>query len=149
VASRKRLEEIVAAGGKDIRVSAEALAALDAMRRILSKAKSEDLLLDGKTVTEQTVRDWFARNLARPLADLGEQLMGAGKSAPAADALMELVKSRKVVGLMEAASATGLSLREIEDYTRAHPDDIHLFRGSAPVICCYVPVTIQREPDAA
>jgi hypothetical protein len=67
----------VQAGGRVVRVEAEALAALDAMRRLLAVATGGDLSLGGDTVEGATVRDWLKRNLPTQITDFAGCILAA------------------------------------------------------------------------
>lgn len=149
--AQERLREIAEKGGRVIRVETEALAALDAMRRLLAQAISGDLSLNGDTIGPRTVREWLASNLPRGVAQLARDILGeqprAQESAP--DALLELLEQRKVVPLEEAARLTELPQKLIEDYARTHPNRVVLFGGACPVVCQSVAATPKGEASGA
>jgi AAA ATPase domain len=137
-ATQQRLEAIARAGGRVVRVEAEALAALDAMRRLLATATSGDLSSGGVTIDGSTVRDWLRRNLPKQIVDFAGQLMG-GKDVPEPDwqpdALLDLLRDRKVVPLDEAIRLTEVAANKIEAFAKQHPDRICFFSGHQPVVC--------------
>jgi hypothetical protein len=137
-ATQQRLRAIAQAGGRTVRVEAEALAALDAMRRLLATATSGDLSHDGLTVEGPTVRDWLKRNLPKQIIDFAEQLIGS-KASPEPDwqpdALLDLLRGRKIVPLDEAVRLTDAAASKIEEFAKQHPDRICLFNGHQPVVC--------------
>lgn len=134
-AARERLDRLVEAGGKDIRIDAEAVAALDAMRRLLARATSGNLSLEGKTLSVQTVSEWLAANIPPGLTGFVEQLLGQRQRPPQADALLELLNHRKLVPLDEAVRLSHLQREEIEEYARSHPDQVQFLGGLCPVVC--------------
>src|SRR5271157_4451853 len=69
------LDELCAQGAQFVRPSHEVLAALDALRRLLSDAKAGDLSNQGQTVTPETVQKWLAENMPGVLRDLIEEIV--------------------------------------------------------------------------
>jgi hypothetical protein len=140
-ATQQRLNAIVQAGGRVVRVEAEALAALDAMRRLLAVATSGDLSLGGDTVEGATVRDWLKRNLPTQITDFAAELLGEEPGAVPEwqpDALLELLQQRKLLSVDEAADLTELTADKIETFARRHPDRVCYFGGEHPVVCLAV-----------
>jgi hypothetical protein len=136
--TRERLKQIVRDGGRVIRVEAEALAALDAMRRLVSAATSGDLSRNGDTVEPKTVREWLARNLPPQVARLAEEVLCETPPVPAdprKDALFDLIARMKVIPAGEAAGETGCTLEQLEDYAHAYPLHLRWFGGPCPVLC--------------
>jgi hypothetical protein len=136
--TRERLEQIEREGGRVIRVEPEALAALDAMRRLVADATSGDLSRNGDTVEPATVREWLARNLPAQVAKLAGEILCEEPAVPAdprKDALFDLVSRIKVVPAGEAAGETGCTLEQLEAYARAYPLHLRWFGGSCPVLC--------------
>jgi hypothetical protein len=150
--TRELLKKIEDAGGRVIRVEKDALAALDAMRKLLTAATSGDLSSNGETVEAKTVREWLAKNLPPEVERLAAELLGEA-AAPQldarAEALLELVGRRKLVSVDEAAQATSWPKEKIEGYARTHPLDIRWFGGSCPVVCLAVASASTTETDDA
>jgi hypothetical protein len=65
--------------------SPEALAALDALRSLLSDARSGDLTHRGQPVHEKTVRSWFKSRTTRPARELMDALMSDREPLPPED----------------------------------------------------------------
>jgi len=130
-----------------VRVEAEALAALDAMRQLLTAATSGDLSSNGETVEPKTVREWLASNLPSAVQQFADALLGetALPQDASADALLELVARRKVVSVDEAAQATSWPKEKIEGYARSHPLAIRWFGGTCPVVCLAVASVSTKE----
>jgi hypothetical protein len=140
-ATQQRLAAIAQAGGRVVRMEAEALAALDAMRHLLATATSGDLSLGGDTVEGATVRDWLKRNLPKQVIDFAGELMGEGVRAGPdwqPDALLDLLQDRKVVPLDEAVRLTEVAADKIEMFAKLHSDRICFFGGNHPVVCLAV-----------
>jgi len=148
-ATRERIAQIEKGGGLLVHVEAEALAALDAMRKLLTAATSGDLSSNGEAVEEKTVREWLARNLPQPVKRFAAELLGEGEVDPNPDALLELVGSRKVVSVAEAVQAISWPRDRIEDYARTHPMNIRWFGGPCAVVCLAVTSDATREINHA
>jgi hypothetical protein len=151
-ATRERLKKIEEGGGRFVRVEAEALAALDAMRQLLTAATSGDLSSSGEAVEEKTVREWLRKNLPSEVQRFAAELLGEAAVAQqdiGADGLLELVGRRKVVSVDEAARATSWPKEKIEDYARTHPLDIRWFGGSCPVVCLAVAAASTKDTGHA
>ena len=63
-------EELRRLGAHVAEIDSDALAALNAVRQLLSAAKSGDLAPEGVTIAEQQVRDWLRERLPRELASI-------------------------------------------------------------------------------
>jgi len=140
-ATQQRLKAIVQLGGRVVRVEAEALGALDAMRRLLGVATSGDLSLGGDTVEGPTVRDWLKRNLPRQITDFAAELLGEEVRAEPdwpPDALLGLLQTHKIVPLDEATHLTELTADKIKNFASQHPDRVCYFGGEHPVVCIAV-----------
>ncbi len=75
-AVRQHLEDLEGQHALSILPSIEALAALDALRELLSDAKSGDLACRGKALEPDTVEEWLASHLPSTLRDFGDQILG-------------------------------------------------------------------------
>jgi len=147
-ATQERLRQIEERGGRLVRVEAEALAALDAMRQLLTAATSGDLSSNGETIEAKTVREWLSRNLPQEVQALAVQLLNEETPTHqdlSPDVLLELISRRKVVSLDEVVRATSWPREEIEDYARTHPLHVRWFGGSCPVVCQAVVAGSQKE----
>jgi hypothetical protein len=150
--TQQRLAAIAQAGGRIVRVGAEALAALDAMRRLLAVATSGDLSLGGDTIEGETVRDWLKRNLPRQITEFATELLREDFSPPddrLPDILLELLGKHKVLSLDEAVLLTELPRESIENYVRMHPDRVGFFGGASPAICLAIPPSILEPSNAS
>ena len=100
--------------------SAEALAALDALRSLLSDAKSGDLTCQGEGVEAQTVGQWLQLHLTRGLSDMVDLVLGDSTAnvnstdARDVEALNELLEKNPMLPLQQAAQALR---RPVEDVT--------------------------------
>jgi hypothetical protein len=104
------------AAARPLLVSPEALAALEAIRSIVSDSLAGDLSHDGETVLPRTVEAWIRNHLLDESVEqlLAELEFGAGEATavepanPALrDAVLEVVQSRRVVAIADLARAVG------------------------------------------
>ena len=77
-ASQDRLDQLNHRKAEFISISAEALAALDAVRSLLADAESGDLSHNGETIPRKAVEQWLAANLPAPLGGAGGEAAGQG-----------------------------------------------------------------------
>jgi len=134
------LDELCAQGAQFIRPSHEVLAALDALRRLLSDAKAGDLSNQGATVTPETVQEWLARNMPAVLQDLLEEIVaypgigGPIKAIDLFDRLQELLIEQPVIGLQEAATKLEAGAQDIEQNARANCKSVGVLDGPPVVL---------------
>jgi hypothetical protein len=139
-ATHKLLEKLTAAEARLVRPSVEALAALEALRTLLSDAQAGDLAHGGDSVSPATVRDWLAAHLPDCLRDfLDEVVSYPGLVEPEHDEtlfdhLSELLGGHYVLPLDEAAARLELSVGEVEDCARRHGQQFGLLSGSPAVL---------------
>src|SRR5262249_29475247 len=75
VRTREVREQLLRKGARWVEPSPEALAALDALRRLLSDAKSGELHNRGETVELKTVQDWLTQYLTVELKDILNEVL--------------------------------------------------------------------------
>ena len=118
VQTRQLREDLLRKGARWIEPSEEALAALDALRRLLSDAKSGELDNRGDTVELKTVQDWLIRNLAVELKDVLAELESdnAVPSPPEElyEEIAELLSRQHMVSVVDAAAFLGREVKEVE-----------------------------------
>jgi hypothetical protein len=104
------------AAARPLLVSPEALAALEAIRSIVSDSLAGDLSHDGETVLPRTVEAWIRNHLLDESVEqlLAELEFGAGEATavepanPALrDTVLEVVQSRRIVAIADLARAVG------------------------------------------
>ena len=138
IKTHKYLEQLQSAGARLVHPRPEALAALDAMRRLLAEATSGDLTHQGESVTGQTVAGWLAANLPPEVSALLDELTGqsgGGPLPPPPDGtLLELLREAKVLDAAEAARRLGWTMEQIENHARQNPDSIGFVAGSPAVV---------------
>jgi hypothetical protein len=135
-ASHQRLVELRNRQAELVTISPEALAALDAMRSLLSDADSGDLSHNGETVRRKTVEEWLAAHLPVPLVDLVEQLKGraTADTSKILPALTALVSERKIVSMEEAARELRVEIKEVADCASQNPQQFAVLGGSGAVL---------------
>lgn len=137
------LAELEQRGARVVQPSEEALAALAALRSLLSDARAGDLAARGDAVAEATVAKWLARQLDEALADLCDALEGEGE-APHGDALGrdldELMLRRFVIQLDEAAAEVSAAAADVLARARRIPDRLGVLEGPPAVLFVRVPV---------
>src|SRR4029077_2485392 len=75
-AARQYLEELEQQHALSVLPPIEALAALDALRELLSDAKSGDLACRCKAIAPLPVEEWLTTHLPSPLHAFGDQILG-------------------------------------------------------------------------
>jgi hypothetical protein len=125
--------------------SPQALAALDALRALLSDAKSGDLAHAGEGIAPRTVEEWLRVNLTEELLALGELISGSAPHAtghtPASphtqlelEELSALLNERPLLPLDEAAEFLKRPAATIASLAGQHPDRIGLLTGPPAVL---------------
>ncbi len=87
--AREYLDDLTGREARLLQPTPEALAALDALRSLLSEARSGDLAHGSETVAPATLEDWLARHLPPSLQELIDDILsyeplGAGETDQAA-----------------------------------------------------------------
>jgi len=127
VKTRALREQLLQKGARWVEPSVEALAALDALRRLLSDAKSGELDNRGDTIELKTVQDWLAQNLAVELKDILNELL-PGDASPAPEELYEeiaeLLGRQHVVSVAHVAALLGKECGEVESCAQRHSERI-------------------------
>ncbi|MSR58519.1 MAG: ATP-binding protein [Planctomycetaceae bacterium] len=139
--ARQQLTDLEQQGARVVYPSVEVLAALDALRELLSDAKSGDLACRGEPISPQTVEEWLLAHLPGDLRDFVDNVMGTAareQSAPPSDtrdieALTELLAKSPLMTLHDAALALERPLEELTAIVARHPDQFHLL-GQPPSI---------------
>lgn len=131
--ARQCLTDLEQLGATILHPSVEVLAALDALRAVLSDAKSGDLDCHGQVVTPQTVEDWFRTHLANDLRVFADDLLGSvPQDATAPDeiriveALSRILSENPLLSLGEAASRLDCSGTDLLKMAERYSDQIGL-----------------------
>ncbi len=135
--TRALRDELIKLGARWIEPSGEALATLDALRKLRSDACSGDLANRGATVGEQTVLDWLAGNLAPELRDLIEEVLVTNEGPPDDLALYEAIAERlqqhHLLSVEDVAGMLCRAIDEIASCAQRHSDRIGAL-GDPPVV---------------
>jgi hypothetical protein len=124
--------------------SLEALAALDALRSLLSDTRSGDLTHQGKPVHEKTVREWFKSLKASPAKAFMDDVLSESDPIPPEDQeillpLRELMGKERVIALAEAARRMHIQIFRLEPFVKNHPREIGYLEGPPAVLFDVVP----------
>jgi len=140
--TREHREQLLTTGFHWLSASAEMIAALDALRGLLSDAKAGDLANGGEALTPATVQEWLATNLdarLRPLRELLDALLpeAAATAQQVADEtdfnlcedISELLHVHYVVSVTDAACRLDRDETQVESCARRHPERFGLLNG--------------------
>jgi hypothetical protein len=141
VKTRFLREQLIQKGARWIEPSVEALAALDALRRLLADARSGDLANRGETVELKTVQDWFAANLTTELRDLLEEVLPTDPGKPPIiiddwslyEDIAELLQRHQVISVAKAAAHLERAEVEIAECAQQHAHQLGLL-GEPPAV---------------
>jgi hypothetical protein len=154
VVTRSRLDSLVAKGVSVCRPDMDTLAALQALRSLISDARSGDLHDGGEAIGPKRVEEWLFQNLDSRLTALFGQIVGPSETPEEADSevmnsILDVLKKHKVIELEKLAEETGQAVLLIEDAVKRHPGRIGWLQGPPPVLFDYRPVEIlsSREED--
>jgi hypothetical protein len=139
--TQEALQSLRAKGAKLVRPSAEALAALDALRSVYADAQSGHLAHRGDTAHARSVLAWLKGRTPASLQELVSDLMeSASDEAQFASGLLEYLQKQSIVKLEDAADAVGATAMEVAAYARAHPSRIGYLAGPPSVLFDPLPV---------
>lgn len=135
--TRQYLDELTSRGARLVHPAPEALAALEALRVLLSEAKAGDLASGGEPISPATVEAWLASNLPPSLADFVHDLSLLDphpKVAPAEDVdfrenLIEFLEERLLAPVAEAARALSQPESRVVSCAAANPGAIGYLAG--------------------
>ena len=128
-----------------VRPSVAALGALDAMRKVLSDAKSGALAVAGDAVEPAVVEQWLASHLPPALRDLLDEIALTQYEDVPPDGLLDLLEKKRVIRLDEAARETRQDMDYIECWVREHSTQAGILDGPVPMIYQAVPDCFSKE----
>jgi hypothetical protein len=146
--TREYLAELEARGARFVQPGPEALAALEALRQLVSDARSGDLNVRGETVGESAVCRWLAANLDDQLVYLLDSLAAPG-SDPDADLkrnLADLLLRKFIVQLTLAAQELATPEERVLRLAEQNPERFGLLYGPPAVLFAH---TAAQMPAAA
>jgi hypothetical protein len=150
VKTREYLAELKQRGARLVQPSTEILAALDALRALLSDAKAGDLADAGETVEPKTVAEWIAANLPPALQGFLDEVFSPPSALPAEevpDGFLDLLQERRVLLLDEAAEELDKPAGAIEQWVRRNSGQVGILNGPPAVLFQYVPESFPAQED--
>jgi len=155
VVTRSRLESLVEKGVSLCQPDVETLAALQALRSLISDARSGDLHDGGEAISPKTVEEWLFQNLDNGLTAFFGQIVGASETPEETDSelmnnILDILKKRKVISLEKLAEEIHQTVPLIEQIVKRHPGRIGWLQGPPAVLFDYRPIEVlsSREEDA-
>lgn len=130
----KVLSELKQRGAQQSYPLPEALAALHAIRNLTTSARSGELTLDGRQITEPETTEWALANLAPQLEQLRSELVQKADEDLMLPALSALVAEEKVIDADVAARELSLRAEEVAACARRHPMHFGLLEGPPLVL---------------
>lgn len=138
--AHQALAQLVEQGAVIAEPVPEVFAALDALRALLSDAKSGDLARNGQAISPRTVEEWLKLHLPDGLRDFVDCVIGASSSAgDSADfltleSLATLLSEQPLMSLDEAAAGLQTSAAIVAAMIERHPDRVRLLKGPPAVV---------------
>lgn len=134
--AHQKLETFQSRGGQFVTVSRAAMVALEALRKLLSKADAGDLAHAGDTLGRDFVAQWLKQQQPAALDELLAKLAGIAPAPPDfAERLTHILASDRIATLESLAAQTQLTPQQLEDCARNHPDQFILLGGECPILC--------------
>jgi hypothetical protein len=133
--TRELREKLLQKGARWAEPSAEALATLDALRRLLSDAKSGELDNRGDTVELKTVQDWLTRRMSIVMKDVLDQVLPGDVPPPEElyEEMAELLGRQHIVSVSDMAALLGREESEVEACAQRNSERVGAL-GDPPVV---------------
>jgi hypothetical protein len=136
-----------------VRPNVDALLALEALRQLISDARSGDLSAGGDTVAESAVVTWLKTRLDETLRDLIEEIEEGALSPEQAleRELTELLLARHLVSLDEASNELESEPSAVRALAERLKDSVGILQGPPAVLFAYIPqgVLVKSEQVAS
>lgn len=140
-AAAKNLEELEQKGAAIVYPSVEVLAAIDALRSLLSDAKSGDLNHGAESISPQTVAEWLQACLAAPLREFVDDILGTplvdqqdtGGDTTMLESLITLLAEQPMLSVSQAAMELKQSVADVLAFVQRHPQHVGLL-GQPPLL---------------
>jgi hypothetical protein len=152
--TRSRLQALKEKGAVQCQPDLDTLAALQALRSLISDARSGDLHDGGEPVAPQTVQEWLSSTLDSRLTTFLGEIVGVSETPEEADselmsAVREALKRHRIMTLEKVAEETQQPILLVEDTVKRHPGRIGWLQGPPAVLFDYRPAEIlsSREED--
>jgi hypothetical protein len=137
-ATQQRLRELAGSGARVVRLSAEAYAALAALRRLLADAAAGDLTLNGRPVQPEELKAWLAQNTPAAVVEAVRAVAGDADDTPSqqelASRVQELLVGRWIVPLDAIAADARLSLDDLRDVAARESAIFGVIRGERDLL---------------
>lgn len=137
-ATQQRLRELAEGGARVVRLSAEAYAALAALRRLLADAAAGDLTLDGRPVQPEELKAWLAQHTPAEVLDAVRAVAGEAEDTPPqqelASRVQELLVGRWIVPLDTIAADAKLSIDDLRDVAAREGSIFGVIRGDGDLL---------------
>ena len=137
-ATQQRLRELAEGGARIVRLSAEAYAALAALRRLLADAAAGDLTLNGRPVQPEELKAWLAKSTPAAVVDAVRAVTGEPEDTPSqqelASRVQELLVGRWIVPLDAVAADAKLSLDDLRDVAARESAVFGVIRGDKDLL---------------
>ncbi len=148
VKTREYLAELESRGARFVQPSPEALAALEALRQLVSDARSGDLNVRGETIGESAVSAWLADALDEQLIYLLEGLATPGVDAEAnlKRDLTDLLLRRYVLPLSQAALELSIGEERLLALAEDNGEAFGLFYGPPAVLFAHAAAEMGSGP---
>lgn len=149
--TRQHLDRLRRSGAILVQPSTETMAALDALRKLLSDVQSGDLAFRGDTLAPETVAEWMATHLPESLERLVDDIAGTDQAQPGeqdmlAQNLVDYVTEHRVVGAAQVARDLNASEEEILTCARNHPAQIGILAGPPALLFEFVAEGFADDP---
>jgi hypothetical protein len=136
---REYLGELERRGARFVQPGVEALAALEALRKLICDARSGDLSVRGEAIGEADVCAWLAGRLDGELSELLDRI-----ETPSSEAevdlkrdLRELLAREYVIGLDAAARELAVEGHRLQAVAESDPTQFGLLQGPPAVLYAY------------
>jgi hypothetical protein len=137
-ATQQRLRELADSGARVVRLSAEAYAALAALRRLLADAAAGDLTLDGRPIQPDELKAWLAQHTPSAVDEAVRAVTGAAADTASqqelASRVQELLVGRWIVPLDAIAQDAKLSLDDLRDVAARESALFGVIRGEQDLL---------------
>ncbi len=126
--AKEYLQDLQKGGAAIVHPTPEVLATLDALRALLSDARSGDLAFHGDAVAPKTLEEWFAKQFSnnlkefvREIIDTGSPAKESGEDSVLIEAINSLLTRQPMMNLEDAAGELGIPTEKLVDIARRYP----------------------------
>jgi hypothetical protein len=150
--TREYLAELEGRGCRVVYPEVEALAALDALRSLLSDARSGDLSKRGENVIESVVAKWLLEHLDPKLEELADTIVedpGRDAEAELERDLADLLLDAHLVLIDFAAANLGRTVEEVRALAERRPERFGVLQGPPTLLFEYVSAETLTESQEA